>query len=136
MISASRCRLPSNGAGAWARAGMAAASRLTRAAMIKRRAIGFRLRGNRAVAGAAQGKMSDHKPTETWPQTEVIRACPSVDGRQSLESCSHDGSKSGCCWQRRNFVLCNPAPLAQLFIELRLTCDPARRKRQNHEMAL
>src|SRR6185436_14261934 len=68
MISASRCKLPSNGAGAWARAGVAAATTLTRAAMKKRRAIGFRLRGNRTVAEELQGEISYHKLTERWPR--------------------------------------------------------------------
>src|SRR5215510_7855907 len=132
MISASRCRLPSNGAGAWARAGMVAATTLTRAAMIKRRAIGFRLRGNTAAAGAPQGKMSYHKLTERRPQRMRFVRGRSVHGRQLLESCSHNGGKPGRRWQRGDFVLLDPAPLAQLLIEHWLTCNPARRKRQDH----
>src|SRR5258705_2359088 len=134
MISASRCRLPSNGAGAWARAGMVAATTLIRAAMMKRRAIGFRLRGNTAAAGAPQGEMSHHKLTEGHKGCDSRGR--SVYGRQSLESCSHYGGKPRRRWQGRDFVLFNPTPLAQLLIEHRLTCNPARRKRQDHEMAL
>src|SRR5262245_6658604 len=134
MISASRCKLPSNGAGACARAGMVAATTLTRAAMIKRRAIGFRLRGNRAAAGAPQGEMSYYKPTERWPRMPF--SGPSVDGRQPLERGGHNARKSGRCFQRGDLTLINPAPLTQLLIEHWLARDPSRRKRQDHEMAL
>ena len=51
---------------------------LTRAAMITRRAIGFRRRGNRAAAGAPQDEMSYHKPTERWPWRSPKGASPRI----------------------------------------------------------
>src|SRR5437764_1113424 len=136
MISASRCRLLSNGAGAWACAGMVAATTLTRAARIKRRAITFRLGGNRAAAKHCKAKSRITSRRKDGREEYTHARGRSVHGCQSLESCCYNGGKPRRCWQRGDFVLFNPEPFAQLFIEHRLTCNPARRKRQDHEMAL
>src|SRR5712671_7612138 len=122
MISASRCKLLSKGAGACARAGSHERLRPTKPTMRKYRNMldydSQWLIGRQLFYGSTRPKQGDIAPS-----------------LQQFNRRRHDCGKARCRRQALDDVRCDPACFAEFLIADRFARNPARRERQDHEMA-